>query len=79
MRDPWNLVVSVDVGDIRSLQLGACDDPWPPDVDEREHPRNAAHALITGLEDLGKKERRRRQRELVALPSIIFIRGTMPS
>ncbi len=75
VRNPWNLVVSVDVGDIRSIRLGACDDPWPADIDEPEHARNAAHALITGLERLAKNERRRRQKDLVLLPSITFVRG----
>lgn len=75
VRNPWNLVVSVDVGDIRSIRLGARDDPWPADIDEPEHPRNAAHALITGLERLGKNGRRRRQKDLVLLPSITFVRG----
>lgn len=75
VRQPWNLVVSVDVGDIRSIALGVHDDPWPFDVDEPEHPRNGAHALITGLQHLGKKARRRRQQELVGLPSITFVIG----
>lgn len=77
MRDPWNLVVSVEVGDVRSIRLGVVDDPCPSDVDEPQHPRNEAHALITGLEALGKKERRRRQRLLVVLPSVAIIRGTV--
>ncbi len=75
IRHPWNLVVSVDVGDVRSIGLGARDDPWPPDIDEPEHPRNAAHALITGLESLSRGHRRRRQKDLVTLPSITFVRG----
>ncbi len=74
VRKPWNLVVSVDVGDIRSIGLGARDDPWRPDLDEPEHPRNAAHALITGLERLSRGQRRRCQKDLVALPSITFVR-----
>ena len=75
IKNPWNLVISVDVGDIRSIGLGARDDPWPPDIDEADHPRNAAHALIIGLERLSRGQRRRRQQALVALPSITFVRG----
>lgn len=75
VRNPLNLVVGVDVGDVRSIALGVRDDPWPPDIDEPEHPRNGAHALITGLERLGTSERRRRQKELVVLPSITFVVG----
>jgi hypothetical protein len=75
IKRPWNLVVSVEVGDVRSIGLGARDDPWPSDIDEPQHPRNAAHALIVGLERLGRNERRRRQKALVALPSVTFVRG----
>lgn len=75
VRHPLNLVVSVDVRDVRSIGLGARDDPWPSDIDEPDHPRNAAHALITGLERLSRGERKHRQKALVALPSITFVRG----
>ena len=72
---PRNLVVGVEVGDVRSIGLGAWNDPWPSDIPDPEHPRNAAHALITGLEHLGKKARLRRQQALVVLPSIEFVHG----
>jgi hypothetical protein len=72
---PRNLVVGVEVGDVRSIGLGAWNDPWPTGIPDPEHPRNAAHALITGLEHLGKKTRLRRQQALVALPSIEFVYG----
>lgn len=72
---PRNLVVGVEVADVRSIGLGAWNDPWPTGIPDPEHPRNAAHALITGLEHLGKKTRLRRQQALVALPSIEFVYG----
>lgn len=72
---PQNLVVGVEVGDVRSIGLGAWNDSWPADVPDPQHPRNAAHALITGLEHLGKKARLRRQQALVALPSMDFVIG----
>jgi hypothetical protein len=72
---PQNLVVGVEVGDVRSIGLGAWNDPWPADVPDPEHPRNAAHALITGLGHLGKKARLRRQQALVGLPSMDFVLG----
>jgi len=75
IKDPWNLVVSVEVGDVRSIGLGVRDDPLAVDIDEPEHPRNAAHALIVGLERLGRNERRGRQKAPVALPSVTFVRG----
>lgn len=74
IRGPRNLVVGVEVGDVRSIGLGAWNDPWPTGIPDPEHPRNAAHALITGLEH-GKKTRLRRQQALVALPSIEFVYG----
>lgn len=73
VRGPLNLVVSVEVGDVRTISLGVRDDPWPPDIDEPGHPRNAAHALITGWDDLGRSERRRRQKALTQLPSVRFV------
>lgn len=75
IKHPQNLVVSVDVADVRSIELGVRNDPWPSDIDDADHPRNAAHALITGFEQLSHKERRRRQKKLVTLPSITFVRG----
>jgi hypothetical protein len=72
-RAPSNVVVSVGVEDVRSLQLGVVNNAWPPDVDDPSHLRNAAHALIKGLELLGTKERKRRQRALAQLPSIAFV------
>jgi hypothetical protein len=73
VRTPLNVVVGVQVKDLRDIELDVRDDPWPSDIDEAEHPRNAAHALITGLETLGKNQRRRKQKALVALPSIRFV------
>jgi len=75
VRNPWNLVVSVNVGEVRSIELGVRDDAWPADIVEPTHPRNAAHALITGLERLGKSRRVRRQRDLVELPSVAIVVG----
>lgn len=73
VRSPENLVVGVTVADVRSIHLGVRDDIWPPDgIPHMAEPWQAAHALIVGLELLGKNERRRRQQALVRLPSITF-------
>jgi hypothetical protein len=77
VREPLNVVVGLGAGDVRSLGLGIRNDPWPQDIDEPEHPRNVAHALITGLELLGKKQRIRRQRELTMLESVQFLAGAV--
>lgn len=73
VRVPQNIVVSLDVGDIRSLELGVRDDAWPADVDDRDHPRNGAHALIVGWNGLGKNERIRRQQALTRVPSLRLV------
>lgn len=75
VRSPLNLVVAIDVGDVRSIGLGVHDDPWPRDIPEEDHPRNAAHALITGFTGLSQRARRDRQRQLVTLPSLRFVIG----
>ena len=54
------VIVSLLVADVRHLDLDVVDDRWPADVPDSSHPRHGAHALITGLEVLGKKQRRRR-------------------
>lgn len=74
VKSPQNLVVALGIGEIRSLaQLGVRDDPWPADIVDAEHPRNAAHALITGWAGLSRSERRERQRTLTRLPSLRFL------
>lgn len=71
---PQNLVVSLAVGDIRSLvPLDVRDDRWPQDVPEPEHPRNGAHALIVGWAGLTKSQRKERQHGLVTAPSLRFV------
>lgn len=72
---PDDVVVGFTVGDVRSLRLGVIDDLWPKDVPDPDHPRYAAHALIVGLDDLGKKARIRTQKKLTVVPSMRFVRG----
>lgn len=69
---PLNLVIGVEVGDVRGISLGVLNDPWPSGIPDAGHARNAAHALIVGLETLGRNERRRRQQQLSKLPSVHF-------
>jgi hypothetical protein len=73
VRAAQNVVASIEVREIRALDLDIKPDPWPPDSDDPDHPRNAAHALIVGLELLGAKQRRRRQRELALLNSLTCV------
>lgn len=74
VRAPMNLVVSLEVADARAITpLGVRNDPWPSDIPEPDHPRNAAHALIVGWDGLSTGERRRRQQKLTKAPSLRFI------
>jgi hypothetical protein len=63
-------VAGVDVGELRSIGLGIKPDPWPADVPDPDHKRNAAHALIQGLNALGAKAQLKRRRQLANLPSM---------
>lgn len=74
VKAPQNLVLSLGIAEVRSrAHLGVGNDPWPQDVDEPDHPRNAAHALIVGWTGLTKSQRRERQVALATLPSLRFI------
>lgn len=72
---PENVVVGFTVSDVRSIRLGVRDDPWPQDVPDPAHPRNAAHALIVGLNQLSKSARIKRQRKLAHVASMKFVHG----
>lgn len=76
LRRNGNLLVSLDVDEIRTLEgLDVIGDPWPDDIEDQQeaaHPRNAAHALITGLPET-KKARIRRQGELAKLSSVLLL------
>jgi hypothetical protein len=66
-----NAVVSVNVGDVRSLGLRVWNDAWPADSDG--HARDVAHTLVKGLDGLGKNAQLRRRRDLAKLPSIVLV------
>jgi hypothetical protein len=72
---PGHLVVGLSVEDVRRLELGVREDSWPADVEDPSHPRHGAHALITGLEQLARGERKQRQRALVTCESLRFLHG----
>jgi hypothetical protein len=67
--------VGFSVDDVRALDLGVRDDAWPEDVLDPKHPRYAAHALIVGLEALGKNARIKRQQKLAESQSMSFVHG----
>lgn len=57
-------------GSGRTYGLGLRRDAFPQDVDDPEHPRYVAHALITGLLEMPKKPRIRAQRGLARATSL---------
>lgn len=72
---PENVVVGFTVSDVRKILLGVRNDPFPSDVPDPDHPRNAAHTLITGLNELGKSARINQQKKLAKVPSMEFVYG----
>jgi hypothetical protein len=64
------IVASFTVADVRSLRLGVKNDAWPQDVPDPDQPRYAAHALITGLLELGRNQQRKRKKQLVEVQSM---------
>jgi hypothetical protein len=68
-------VVSFTVADVRSLSLDVREDAWPADVPDPEHPKHAAHALISGLNELGSSAQLRKRQELAKVQSMKFVQG----
>lgn len=72
-------VWAISVGEVRELSspgdgvsfgLDVVMDPFPQDVDDPEHPRYIAHALIIGLLELGKKPQHRARKSLSTAQSL---------
>ncbi len=72
IRDPMNGVVSVTAQAVRSFGLGVVPDAWPESTDDPNHRRNAAHALIKGLERLGKKRQQKLRRSLACVATFLL-------
>lgn len=70
IRDPRNGVLSLTVGEIRAEKLGVASDAWPPSNDP--HDRDAAHALIVGMGDLTKGQRKEKRRALVQMCTVLI-------
>jgi hypothetical protein len=72
-------LATVPVSQVRGLrvpqnsqaELDVVGDPWPTHDDPAdEHPRDAAHSLITGLGDLSRKAQRAFQQELAKVCAV---------
>src|SRR4051812_5677955 len=71
-----NVLVELAVAAVRSGEppLDAVGDPWPADIPEPDHARNAAHALVVGFEGLTKGRGNRAQDPLVRMAD--FFKGS---
>jgi hypothetical protein len=56
---------------IYSQKLRVEPDPWPHDAQDRDHPKNAAHALIVGWQCLGKKAKINKARALAQAAELL--------
>src|SRR5262249_31216635 len=72
---PLNAVAALAAWVPRAHELGIRRDPWPADIIDPEHPRNAAHALIVGWNNFSNKARHRIRRELSQAATLIIDPG----
>jgi hypothetical protein len=70
-RKPHNAVASIPGSEPPKHGLRTEPDPWPDDAPEPEHPRNAAHAVISGIPDLAKPARNQLARDLAKIAVLV--------
>lgn len=70
-RNPLNAVASLPGSEPPERGLRTDPDPWPEDAPEPEHRRNAAHALINGIDALPKGERNQLARDLAKAAKLV--------
>ncbi|WP_156664556.1 hypothetical protein [Mycobacterium sp. 852002-51057_SCH5723018] len=70
-RKPLNAVASISGTEPPRHGLRTDPDPWPEDVPEPEHPRNAAHALIMGIAAMERGQQRDLARAFAAVAVIV--------
>jgi len=75
LRAPNNAVLSLAVSVLRSHGLGVVPDAWPSDTDDPKHLRNAAHALVTGIDRFGSKAERRVRQALARSATLVIDPG----
>jgi hypothetical protein len=72
---PFNVVVGIPGALPDSQGLETVPDPWPTDVPEPDHLRNAAHMLIDGLGPLSKSERNELARTWARTAEWVYVPG----
>lgn len=71
-RNPMNAVASLSGSEPPQRGLRTEPDPWPKDAPEPEHLRNAAHALINGIDALPKPQRNQIARDLAKAAKLVY-------
>ena len=72
IRNQSTRVVELGVSDVRAIEpLDVEPDPWPNEMDEADHARNAAHALITGWVGHSKNQRHKLAQSLAKVASFM--------
>jgi hypothetical protein len=72
-RKPHNAVASIPGSEPPRRGLTTEPDPWPDDVPEPEHPRNAAHALIMGIADMAPNKQRQLARDFAGIAVLTHV------
>ncbi|NEC47527.1 hypothetical protein G3I18_02850 [Actinospica acidiphila] len=70
--NPQNSVWELEAKKIREQELDVIPDAWPQGIPNPNHPRNAAHALIVGWDDLSRKQVDKKAKALARLASCVF-------
>jgi hypothetical protein len=70
-RKPHNAVASLPGSEPPRRGLRTEPDPWPEDAPEPEHPRNAAHAVINGIDALTKPDQRQLARDFAKIAKLV--------
>jgi hypothetical protein len=66
-----NVIAAVPASEPRRLVLDVVADPWPEHTDDPDHPGNAAHALITGMDRKSRMEQARAAQALAAVARVV--------
>lgn len=70
-RKPHNAIAALPGSEPPSRGLRTEPDPWPVDAPEPEHLRNAAHAVINGIDALGQGEQKRVARDFAKIARLV--------
>ncbi|WP_406353180.1 hypothetical protein [Streptomyces sp. NBC_00658] len=77
--NPHDSIWELEAKSVRDQELEVIPDPWPSDVPEPEHPRNAAHALIVGWRGLSQNQVSKKAGVLARQASCVYQPVKQPS